>query len=200
MLKKLIIFILTLTIHDLNAQVLNCKISGSFKEKTDYEFAHISNPETKKNLITRINDGKFIFTIAKPLEIEVCFLYFDKDSVSDYEELIKKWEGLQRPKMIAIEDAKIFVNSDAKTSVVEGGEFNTQISKFNQATRTRDFKIFLDVYPDSPLAITLLRTYVILLKMPEYYDENEPSVLYNKLSERLKNSPQGMKIKKDLRL
>lgn len=187
-------------VYSLQAQTLYSKISGKFQARTSYQFAYLTDPGTKTISIARIQREEFSFKLVKPDGLKICYLYLDNDSTRTYDNLIDKWKDLQRPKMLAIEDVTIIISEQIIDAKVYGGEYNLQVDKLKEVSRTRDFDVFLDAYPDSQLSLKLLRAYISVRKINGFEDRYDARELYNKLSNRLKDSPEGKKIYKDLGL
>ncbi|MBO9676375.1 MAG: hypothetical protein J7577_23235 [Sphingobacteriaceae bacterium] len=202
MLKNILLFLALLNVYDLHAQIVNCKMTGAFESPTQYKYAYLCIPRDSTVIVAKIEDGKFVLSVPAPKDIEIGFLTLDFDSTKTYKNLmlVKVSERNLRPKMMAIENAHIAISQSFSDSKVSGGADNKQVEDLENSIKTKDFKGFLNRYSDSKLAITLLRTFAALKKIIPGYDDSDPRVLYNMLSERLKKSKEGIKVFNELNL
>lgn len=191
--KILLLLLMFFTIQGLYGQTLNCEIKGTFVDSINYKYAYLVDLKLKSIIKTPITDGKFKFILAKPESYQITELFFEEDSIKTTTYFLEqsKRASVNR-RIVAIENTDLIFGKNALDMKVIGGQLNEDINQMYKAMETRDFQTFFDQHTDSEISLSLLRVLIRLNKIFE--DSFDCKAFYNRLSERIKNSPKGKEL------
>lgn len=221
--KRIIPILLFLFPLSLSAQLIRFKIEGTVKNITHAKFAYLSSfyqqvtvSSPKIFMVSPIVNGKFTFSNTFDLEGKdfqhACVIVDERGNISK-EELASRFKQQSwvagREKFIRIvllENLKLDIPERDQTrtaAVVTGGRLTKQLDEMGLAMREGNKKLvsFVKKYPDSPVTLYAVEQ----CSDTRGYNQEKllnawgsPSELYNPLSERLKKTPRGIALKKDI--
>lgn len=172
------------------AQSADCKLEGELKNESSTGYAYLINLSNKSCQVTPIVLGKFSFVVKKKKEFELGYIFIASDSLKRYDFFMENKKDLDS-RSIAIEDAKMIVNTTLREAVVSGTKFNKELDEMDKAVVERNYSSFFDKYPDSPISLLLLKTLVRLSKIEMLNIKYDFKLFFLKLSKRLQDSEEG---------
>lgn len=182
-------------IQTLRGQAVYCKIIGTFDKPVKYQYAYLLDVKSKSLMLTPITENHFSFNVVKPAGFKTVYLFFEMDSVKSYNYLLEQSRtGSNNRRAIAIEDADLLFYGNAKQLKVNKGKWNDDLEQMNKAVIAKDFTGFIDRHPDSPLSISIIKSLLVINRMAELKDKYDCRALFDKLSEPIKNSPEGKEL------
>jgi hypothetical protein len=222
--KWFVALIFTFNSFFLSAQVMKFRIQGTVQDTEHARFAYLSTSSHQINIssskifmVTPVVNGKFEFNGTFDLDGKyyqhACIIIDDRGTISK-DELASRFRSLvwvvgreSNIKHIVLEDMKLDIEGrdQANTSkILEGGTLTRQFEEEGQAVRAGDRKLmgFVKKYRDSPIALDAVQqvsdmtTLANRDKLAALW--GKPSELYVLLSDRLKNTKQGLSLKKEI--
>ncbi|MDR6784079.1 hypothetical protein ABIE26_002532 [Pedobacter africanus] len=221
--KALITLILISNTYLVFAQDVNFNIQGRIEDTKNAKYAYLSTlsqripiSSDKIFMITPIVDGKFgfqgVFDLQGRTYQQACVFVDERGNISK-EELLSKFRKLvwvigreENLREIILEDLTLDIDEPAKiiySKVVERGTLTKQLDEYNENSRSgRKMLDFVKKYPDSPFTFEVIRSLTSVI-VPANRDRIESktgslSGLYALLSERLKNSKEGISLKQQI--
>ncbi len=190
--KLLLLIFLLFTIQSLRAQTLYCEITGSFTNKTIYRYAYLYDSKLNTTVITPIINNRFNFKIQKPETYINLQLFFENDSTKNY----NYYKGQAKTnrnygRTIAVEDAILEFDGEVNRVKVLEGKLNEIVEELQIAMKTNKLIEFIDKHPDSNLSLSIVKSFFKLNNMEQIVDKYDCKMLFNKLSEEIRNSPEG---------
>lgn len=175
------------------SQGVACKISGSFTYTNDYKFAYLLDSDSKVIKVP-VKDGKFQFEIDRKKDFVLMNLYFGVDSLRKYSDVLdRRLEGVSDAKVIAIEKiVDITIDEKINEALVTGGMLNKDLSDM-KLTKPSEYEKFFKEHPDSPVSLMFLK---VLSRMRNgmFSPYIDCKLYFSKLSEKLRNSPEGKEL------
>ena len=193
--KKLkIIALLLFCMYSVSGQTTHLKIKGILSEGSDFNYAYLQDAK-RQLLFTPIVDGKFEFKVDRTDDLDLRNLFLSKDSI-DRTSFVRegKFFRANASKMVAMEDLTIEIGSEWPATHVKGGPQNIEVDEMFQALKSKDVAPFFQAHSDSPISLVLLKSLIRINEISS--DFNYPcSAYYDLLSNRLKETQQGKKVK-----
>jgi hypothetical protein len=221
--KRFIPILLFMLPVSLSAQLIKFKIAGTVKNVTHAKFAYLSSfyqqvtvSSPKIFMVSPIINGKFEFSNTFDLEGKdfqhACVIVDERGNISK-EELASRFKqqswiaGREKfIRVVLLENLKLDIPERDQTrtaTVVAGGRLTKQLDEMGLAMREGNKKLvsFVEKYPDSP--VTLLAVEQCSDTRGYNHDKllkawGSASELYSPLSERLKKTPRGIALKRDI--
>ena len=190
--KLLLSLFILIAIKSLNAQTLYCEIKGSLINNTNYTYAYLYDFELKTVVFTPILNNSFIFKVQKIETYKNLRLFFEKDSTKNYEyfrDQAKTYRNNGRA--IAVEDAVLEFDGEVDRVKVINGKFNEVVEEWYIAMKTSKLIEFIDKHHDSFLSLSIVKAFFNLNNMPEVVEKYDCKLLFNKLSQEIKDSVEG---------
>ena len=196
-----------------NGQLIKYHFDGAVIGVSEPYFAYIVRTDEifeKKEIV----NGKFSFRG----EIEVgeslfksVFLIVTNDGNITFLELESKYKNrLWKPEedyqttRLVLEDISFTIkdiNNIKKIDINSGGKLTSQMEKQSEAMRNREMEKFVLENADSPISLNALSNIVKYYKLPEniaLQKFGDINVMFNSLSDRLKQSSIGKKLKQKI--
>ncbi|WAC41435.1 DUF4369 domain-containing protein [Pedobacter sp. SL55] len=206
MLRKICIIVLfLLSVICAKADELTFRIKGALIGNTNYQYAYLYQSDTKKLLRVKLENRRFEFTgeiILYKKDFNVGFIFLSNDSAAKFinqREIIEKQIDRQY-RMIILGRHTINVTTDAdiKNAKVEGCELNKDYDEMNLAGHELKYEQFIDSHRDSPISLLLIRGILPLKHLP-IFDQLNFQGLYDKLSNKIKQSEYGLETLKRIK-
>lgn len=188
-----------------NSQDLTYRIKGVQKGENNFQYAYLYQSDSKKLLKAKLENGQFEFSgeiaFGKP-GFNAGFLFLSNDSSDRFinlgEVVLQKIDRQYR--MIILDETPIFVTieNDIKNAKVEGSELNRDYDEMNLAARELGYEEFIDTHRDSPISLLLIRGVLPLKHLP-IFDQLNFQELYDKLSNKIKQSEYGLETLKRIK-
>lgn len=196
--KKRIFIALTILTITLSLKVNGqyCEINGTFDKPTTYKYAYIVDIKQKEMAYSAIVNNHFLLKVLQPKVYQNVYLFFEQDSTKTYSYFLDQTKRIgNKGAGIVIENANLLFEGDAKHIKVLKGELNEELHQMRIALNTNNYDDFFDQHPDSQLTISILKALLKLNQMPELEPKYDCKKLYDKLSDRIKNTPEGIEIR-----
>jgi hypothetical protein len=188
----LIMFFTTL---EMKAQIQSCEIKGVFLDNQKYKYAFLVDLKLKTISTSPIIKDAFSFTVTKPNDDQIIQLFLEEDSAKSINYFLNESKiASNNRRIIAVEDADILFLKDARTVTVKTGALNQDIEQMYLAINSRNYDQFINTHTNSPISLYFLNALVAINKKMKSGDALNCKELFNKLSDRLKNSVQGKEI------
>lgn len=181
-----------------SAQNTLLKING-FTEKTQYTYAYLFLSDRKETLKTLIQRDKFDFLVKKDSNYEMGILYFATDSITSYEDVLKRRRelGIIESKLIALDDTvNVAIKDDnINDAILTGGRYTNDLNAMNIAMKKREYSNFLNTHADSLVTLLLLKALLNLEKQTTFRALIDYNKIYNNFSEGVRTSKLGLEVK-----
>lgn len=181
-----------------NGQNLTYRIKGVQNGEDNFQYAYLYQSDSKKLLKAKLENGQFEFSgkiLLGKTGFNSGFLFLSNDSSDRFINLgdvvLQRIDRQYR--MIILDGTPIFVTieNDIKNAKVEGSELNRDYDEMNSAARELKYEEFIDTHRSSPISLLLIRGILPLRQMP-FFKELNFKKLYDKLSDKLKQSEYGV--------
>jgi hypothetical protein len=217
--RKLIICFALLFVGSLRAQTIKFTIEGVVQNPKNAKFAYlVSNaPVVGKPdlfLVRTMEGNHFKLSATSNLEgalLREGFIFIDERgdiTLAEVKAKIKQkvWfvGGSANLKKLFLEDVKLDIENPYNlepAKIVSGGIYLQQTKDASKALRDRTLLAFVKQNADSPVALAEVGKVMTFLSIPNFSlgpDFGSSAELYGALSGRLKNSKEGMAIKKKI--
>ena len=183
-------------IQGLQAQTLNNRITIELINKSDIKFAYLYDAKSTQLHSALLVNNTFTFNIIKKQDFQLMMLWLVSDTASNLERLRKISKDRSFTRLVAVEDFYMGIYTNAADAIIKGGKFNHDLDRMNAASSSGDYALFFKELPDSPVAMVFLKALITLNKYKEYTDTIDVTAFYNMLSERQRNSEEGIALKK----
>jgi hypothetical protein len=214
--KKIIAGSLLLFLYgSLAAQTVSFSIQGTLKEEGKAKYIYMYSTYGQQVFSKYPIQGN-AFTITGKAELEgefykTAILFIDERGDISADEVKSKldqqiWMPGRTPqlKIVVLEDMELEIPSSDRLNelqIVSGGILSRQYGEAGTAASQRKTKEFIEKHADSPVSLYILQPLIKLFDIIPERDHlinlyGEPKQLYALLSDRLKNSKQGMALKK----
>lgn len=193
--KKVIFLIylfLLFAIQSLKAQTVYCEINGSIFHNSSYKYAYLADFKIKKLVFAPIIDNNFFFKVIKPENYQNLQLFFEKDSSRNFDYFREQATTYRNNgRTIAVEDAVLEFDGEVTKVKVLRGKLNEIVEEWYLAMKTNKLIEFIDKYPNSNLSLSILKSFFKLNNMEQVVNKYDCKLLFNKLSEEIRTSPEG---------
>lgn len=190
------ICLMLILIQGLQAQTLNNRITIELINKSDIKFAYLYDAKSTQLHSALLVNNTFTFNIIKKQDFQLMTLWLVSDTASNLERLRKISKDRSFNRLVAVEDFYMGIYTNAVDAIIKGGKFNHDLDRMNAASSSGDYALFFKELPDSPVAMVFLKALITLNKYQEYTDTIDVSAFYYMLSERQRNSEEGIALKK----
>lgn len=204
-------------------QVVKFRIEGTVLDTVSHKFAYLTTLSQQRTIssdklfvMAPIKNGRFNFEGEFELNGEFyqnACLFFDKRANISKKEVASKFYNLiwvvgrdENLKQIILEDMNIKLsagNIRDSMELLREGKFTKQLKILSEMKKTpKGLESFIAMFPDSPVSFYSLegiyeayidRNFERLLR-----DVGEPYAMFNLLSERLKRSEKGKRLKENM--
>jgi hypothetical protein len=214
---KILLFLtfLYLCSSNVTAQTVPFNVQGTIQQADKAKYAYLIGSSTDLFLVQSVRDAKFEFSgtyLPQGIFYPGVFIFLSEEGNYKIEELkakskIEAWVLGRTPeaKFLVLEDLKFDIAGKDKVNtatIIAGGVLNKQYEEMKQAKRDRNIKRYILKYPDSPFNIGPIESIIRAMGLPGDLNEIErkwggaAKDLYSLLSDRLKNSKEGIELKK----
>jgi len=189
--------------------VIAFNVEVQLETQVDDKYAYLYLNESKRLLITNIQNKRFYFSGIDTLGkkgLNFGHLFLSKDSLDRYIPLKEiALKNINRKyRSIVLEDAplKISIKGDIRYAKIEGGELNKEYDEMNLAISELKYKEFIESHSNSLMSLLLIRSTLPLRRFP-IIDQLDFQGLYEKLSDKIRQSEYGLETQekiKDIKL
>jgi hypothetical protein len=183
-----------LCMYSVSGQTTAIKIKGVVSQETGFKYAYLQDAK-RKLLLTTVVNGKFEFEVDRMSDLDLRTLSLSRDSI-DRTSFVRdgKFFRARSSRLIAMEDLTIEIGSEWPTANVKGGPRNIEVDEMFQSLQSKDVAHFFQTHPDSQISLILLKSLIRINEISP--DFNYPcSAYYDLLTNRLKGTPEGKKVK-----
>jgi hypothetical protein len=191
--KLILLLFLLFSIEGLHAQALDVEINGTLIDAPQYKCVYLANLKQKTFLVTPIVKGGFGFKTQITVDGSLAHLFFDTDSTRTIDYLLQSRNG-DHTRLVAIEDATLAFTANAKAMEVIKGPLNNDVNDMYEAMATSAFEKYFETHSESAVSLVFLRALIAVGSKNKGVTPINCKVLYDKLSERLKNSSKGKEL------
>jgi hypothetical protein len=217
--RKLIICFALLFVGALQAQTIRFTIEGVVQNPKNAKFAYLVSDAPVEGkpglfLIRPMEGNHFQLSATANLEgalLREGFIFVDERgdiTLAEVKSKIKQkvWfvGGSANLKKLFLEDVKLDIENPYNleaAKIISGGIYLRQTDDASKALRARNLLAFVKQNADSPVALAEVGKVMTFFRMPNFSlgpDFGSPAELYGALSGRLKNSKEGIAIKKKI--
>jgi len=217
--RKLILCLSLLFVGSLHAQTIKFTVEGVVQNPKNAKFAYLVSDapvfgKTDLFLINKMDENHFQLSATFNLEGQLLregFIFVDERgdiTLAEVKARIKEkvWfvGGSANLKRIFLEDVKLDIENPynlASSKIIDGGIYLQQTMDARIALKERKFLNFIKQNADSPVALIEVGNLMRLAKVPGFFKEfdfSSPLELYAALSSRLKQTNEGIAIKKKI--
>lgn len=222
--KKYLVILLVFILSSASAQITKFTIKGVIANTDSIKYAYLTTlsqqipiSDEKIFMVTPVVDGKFEFNGTFDLEgkdYQYASVFVEERGNISKEEALSKFRNLiwvtgrrRNARLLVLENLTLSIDEYGKTKVskiIEGGILTKQDDEYKMAIRDggRQLISFIKKYPDSPISYSCVKETTSLFDAA-HRDKftslwGSPSELFNELSPKLKNSKQGIELKKSI--
>lgn len=187
-------------------RIVSYKIEGQVKPSVTDKYVYLYLNNSKRLMKSSINTGQFMFSGLDTLDkkgLSFGELFLSNDSTDRYipfKEIRLKHIN-RKYKSIVLENipVKVIVDGSITNARVDGGKLNKIFDEMNNAIAAGQYENFIEKYYDSPMSLTLIRALLSVEKMNRFNLDVSCQSLYNKLSDKIKQSEYGQEVQKKIK-
>lgn len=196
--KIVLFFLLFFTMQGAKSQSLYCEIKGPVVNNSNYAYAFLVDLRNKVIFKSQILDNHFSFKVAKPKDAQLVNLFLEKDSLKTIDDFLLKNKTISTSRLLAVENAEVSIGSHIFYATVKGGPGNKEIDEMYQAMNSGNYGHFFESHPESPLALTLLKALTKVVQNPMLRGKLDLKSFYDKLSDKIRLSDDGVALLKQI--
>jgi hypothetical protein len=197
--RNLLLFILTCCALSLAAQNEMYKISGVVIDKPEAKYAYLVS-FYKSVTRTPIVNGRFEFNLKKDRELDMRALMIRADSVVTYEMFMQqKSAQADDSRTILIDNLEVETGKIVANALVRGSSLNQDLDDMFATIKSQDYTKYFANHSDSPVSMLFLKSLAQIASGSSMFASYDCKTYYNLLSDRLKQSPDGLLLAQKIR-
>lgn len=190
--KNLLVLILCCCALSLTAQEKTYRISGTVSDNPEAKFAYLVS---FYNSVTRtpVLNGCFELNLKKDRELDMRALMIRKDSVMTYEMFMQQ-KSIQADdsRTILIDNFEVATGKTVADAVVKGSSLNKDLDDMFATIKSHAYEQYFTDHNDSPVSLLFLKSLAQIGGGSSMFASYDCKKYYSLLSDRLKQSPEGL--------